>query len=82
MSKNHSVPGFFNREGELPVNPDGGLKSFGHPVGASGLRMIYEIYKQFQGKAGKRQLKKKFELGLAHNLGGPPQVCSVAVLGR
>ncbi|MCX6796373.1 MAG: acetyl-CoA acetyltransferase, partial [Candidatus Falkowbacteria bacterium] len=53
-----------------------------HPVGASGLRMIYEIYKQFQGKAGKRQLKKKFELGLAHNLGGPPQVCSVAILGR
>jgi acetyl-CoA C-acetyltransferase len=81
-AKDYIDSGFFEREGELPVNPDGGLKSFGHPVGASGLRMIYEIYKQFQGKAGKRQLKKKFELGLAHNLGGPPQVCSVAVLGR
>jgi len=44
--------------------------------------MIYEIYKQFQGKAGKRHLKKKFELGLAHNLGGPPQVYSVAILGK
>ena len=81
-AKDYIDSGFFEREGELPVNPDGGLKSFGHPVGASGLRMIYEIYKQFQGKAGKRQLKKKFELGLAHNLGGPPQVCSVAILGR
>lgn len=73
--------GVFELNGELPVNPDGGLKSFGHPVGASGLRMVYEIYKQLQGKAGKRQIKN-VELGLAHNLGGPPQVCAVAIIGR
>lgn len=73
--------GVFELNGELPVNPDGGLKSFGHPVGASGLRMIYEIYKQLQGKAGKRQIKN-VELGIAHNLGGPPQVCGVAIIGR
>ena len=73
--------GVFEFDGEMPVNPDGGLKSFGHPVGASGLRMIYEIYKQLQGKADQRQLPN-VELGLAHNLGGPPQVCGVAIIGR
>ena len=71
----------FEMDGELPINTDGGLKSFGHPVGASGLRMVYEIYKQLQGKAGERQLAN-VELGMAHNLGGPPQVCSVAIVGR
>jgi len=65
--------GTFTLEGELPVNTDGGLKSFGHPVGASGIRMIYEVYKQLQGKAGPRQVKKKnLRLGLTHNLGGRP----------
>jgi acetyl-CoA C-acetyltransferase len=75
--------GVFTLEGELPVNTDGGLKSFGHPIGASGLRMLYEIYKQLQGKAGARQVKKA-ELGLAHNLGGLPGsfTCSVVILGR
>ncbi len=73
--------GLFEADGVLPVNIDGGLKSFGHPVGASGIRMIYEIYKQLQGKADERQLKD-VRLGLAHNLGGPPQVCSVAILGN
>ena len=46
--------GTFSLEGELPVNTDGGLKCFGHPIGASGIRMIYEVYKQIQGKAGAR----------------------------
>ncbi len=63
--------GFFDLDGGLPVQPDGGLKCFGHPVGASGLRMVYEMYKQLQGKAGPRQLKNP-KLGLTHNLGGPP----------
>ena len=74
--------GTFTLEGELPVNTDGGLKCFGHPVGASGIRMIYEVYKQLQGKAGPRQLKKA-DLGLTHNLGGRPGsfTCSVAVFG-
>ncbi|MBI4216777.1 MAG: acetyl-CoA acetyltransferase [Chloroflexi bacterium] len=61
--------GVFELEGELAVNPDGGLKSFGHPIGASGLRMMYECYKQLQGKAGPRQ-RKKDGYGLVHNLGG------------
>lgn len=73
--------GFFTLEGELPVNTDGGLKSFGHPIGASGLRMAYEVYNQLQGKAGPRQLKN-VELGLCHTLGGPPQVSCVVVLGH
>ncbi|MFC1926894.1 acetyl-CoA acetyltransferase, partial [Chloroflexota bacterium] len=46
--------GFFDLDGQLPVQPDGGLKCFGHPIGASGLRMLYEMYKQLQGKAGPR----------------------------
>ena len=49
--------GTFALEGELPVNTDGGLKCFGHPIGATGLRMLYEVYKQLQGKAGPRQVK-------------------------
>lgn len=74
---------FFTLTGGLPVNTDGGLKCFGHPVGASGLRMIYEIYKQMQGKAGPRQLKD-VRLGLTHNLGGTPGefTCSVAIFGQ
>ncbi|MBE0415716.1 MAG: acetyl-CoA acetyltransferase [Dehalococcoidia bacterium] len=74
--------GFFDLDGKLPVQPDGGLKCFGHPIGASGLRMIYEMYKQLQGKADPRQIKNP-KLGLTHNLGGFPQgnVCSVAIVG-
>jgi len=66
--------GFFDLDGKLPVQVDGGLKCFGHPIGASGIRMIYEMYKQFQGKAGPRQLKAP-KLGLTHNLGGLPSGC-------
>jgi acetyl-CoA C-acetyltransferase len=75
--------GRFTLEGDLAVNPDGGLKSFGHPIGASGLRMLYEIYKQMQGKAGPRQ-RKNPTLGLTHNFGFNPGsgVGSVAILGQ
>jgi acetyl-CoA C-acetyltransferase len=74
--------GTFTLDGELPVNTDGGLKSFGHPIGASGIRKIYEIYKQLQDKAGPRQLKNPV-LGLAHNEGGIPGAfhCAVTILG-
>ena len=74
--------GTFTLEGELPVNTDGGLKCFGHPIGASGIRMIYEVYKQLQGKAEARQLRQA-DLGLTHNLGGRPGsfTCSVAIFG-
>lgn len=70
--------GFFDLDGKLPVQPDGGLKCFGHPIGASGLRMIYEMYKQLQGKAGPRQIKNP-KLGLTHNLGGAPDGCAIYV---
>ncbi|PIU22744.1 MAG: acetyl-CoA acetyltransferase [Chloroflexi bacterium CG08_land_8_20_14_0_20_45_12] len=76
--------GFFSLDGGLPVNTDGGLKCFGHPIAASGLRMVYEVYKQLQGKAGARQLKDP-KIGLTHNLGGVPgnfSTCCVAILGR
>jgi len=76
--------GAFTLDGDLPINTDGGLKSFGHPIGASGLRMIYEVYKQLQGKCGPRQIKNP-TLGLTHNLGGSigiGNVASVCILGR
>ncbi len=75
--------GFFELTGGLPVNSDGGLKCFGHPMGASGLRMTYEVYKQLQGKADlpERQLRH-VRLGLSQTFGGPPQVAAAAVLGK
>jgi len=75
--------GTFTLRGELPVNTDGGLKCFGHPLGASGLRMMYEVYKQLQGKAGPRQLKNP-QLGLTHNLGGTSGagICSCCIVGN
>ncbi len=68
-AKEDIAAGTFTLKGELPVNTDGGLKCFGHPLGASGLRMMYEVYLQLQGKAGPRQVKNP-RLGLTHNLGG------------
>ena len=75
--------GFFDLEGQLAVNTDGGLKCFGHPIGASGLRMAYEVYHQLQGKCGPRQ-RKDPRLGMTHNLGGIPGsfTCGVSILGR
>lgn len=74
--------GFYSITGKIPSQPDGGLKCFGHPIGASGLRMMYEVYKQLQGKADERQIKNP-ALGLTHNLGGLPQmnVVSIAIAG-
>jgi acetyl-CoA C-acetyltransferase len=75
--------GRFNLDGAQPCQPDGGLKCFGHPIGASGIRMIYEMYKQLQGKADKRQLKNP-KYGLTHNLGGIPyrSVVSIIIVGH
>ncbi|MDH6282656.1 acetyl-CoA acetyltransferase [Prescottella agglutinans] len=77
------LAGAFDLGGRLPVNPDGGLKSFGHPVGASGLRMLYEAWLQFRGDAGERQLDDP-RTALTHNLGGRPGSCVsfVSVVGR
>ncbi len=75
--------GDFDLGGRISVNPDGGLKSFGHPVGASGLRMLFECWLQFRGEAGERQLDDP-KLGLTHNLGGRPGSCVsfVSVVGK
>jgi acetyl-CoA C-acetyltransferase len=68
------LEGRFDLDGAQPVNPDGGLKSFGHPIGASGLRMMYEMWLQLRGEAGERQIRDP-RLGLTHNLGGQPGRC-------
>ena len=76
------LDGFYDAEGKLPCQIDGGLKCFGHPIGASGIRMLYEMYLQLQGRAGPRQLANP-RFGLTHNLGGQPSqnVCSVSIVG-
>jgi len=76
------MDGFYDASGKVPCQIDGGLKCFGHPIGASGLRMLYEMYLQLQGRARARQLKNP-KIGLTHNLGGAPSmnVCSVAIIG-
>ncbi|MEI2707012.1 MAG: acetyl-CoA acetyltransferase [Ilumatobacteraceae bacterium] len=82
------LAGRFDLDGDLPVNPDGGLKSFGHPTGASGLRMMFEAWLQLRGEAGERQIpgldQRERALALTHNLGGYPgeMVSFVSILGR
>ncbi|MGD9762108.1 MAG: acetyl-CoA acetyltransferase [Candidatus Binatia bacterium] len=77
------LEGRFDAGGPQPVNPDGGLKSFGHPIGASGLRMMYEMWLQLRGEAGPRQIDAP-KIGLTHNLGGAPGRCVsfVSVVGK
>ena len=77
------LDGFYDADGKIPCQIDGGLKCFGHPIGASGLRMLYEMYLQLLGKAGPRQLKNP-RIGMTHNLGGSPRdnVSSVSIIGR
>jgi len=77
MVKEDIDAGRFNLDGEQPIQTDGGLKCFGHPIGASGLRMMYEEYKQLQGKCGPRQVKNP-KFGLTHNLGGFPPRCVIS----
>jgi len=76
------LDGRYDRDG-IPCQIDGGLKCFGHPIGASGLRMLYEMYLQLQGRAGRRQIADP-RFGLTHNLGGFPfqNICSIAIVGR
>jgi len=77
------MDGFYDLDGGVPCQVDGGLKCFGHPIGASGLRMLYEMYLQLHGRAEDRQLKDP-KFGLTHNLGGFPfmNVCSIAIVGK
>jgi acetyl-CoA C-acetyltransferase len=79
--------GTFDLDGGLPVNPDGGLKAFGHPIGASGLRMMFEAWLQLRGEAPPertvRTVAEGRNLALTHNLGGGPGECVsfVSVVG-
>jgi acetyl-CoA C-acetyltransferase len=77
------LDGVYDADGRSPCQIDGGLKCFGHPIGASGLRMLYEMYLQLLGRAGARQ-RESVRLALTHNLGGEPRenVSSVAIIGR
>jgi acetyl-CoA C-acetyltransferase len=79
------LAGTFDLGAELPVNPDGGLKAFGHPVGASGLRMLFECWLQLRGEAPEeRRIGNDRPLALTHNLGGYPgeMVSFVSIVGR
>jgi len=67
--------------GKIPVNVDGGLKSKGHPIGATGVSMAIEITKQLRGEAGERQVKNP-EIGLSHNVGGTGQIVAVHIFRR
>lgn len=81
------LAGTFDLDGELPVNPDGGLKAFGHPIGASGLRMMFECWLQLRGEAPEERriasIDRGRKLALTHNLGGQPGECVsfVSVVG-
>jgi len=81
------LSGTFDLGGELPVNPDGGLKAFGHPIGASGLRMLFECWLQLRGEAPAERTIASVaagrKLALTHNLGGGPGECVsfVSVVG-
>jgi acetyl-CoA C-acetyltransferase len=76
------MDGFYDADGQIPCQIDGGLKCFGHPIGASGIRMLYEMYLQLQGRAGARQLASP-SIGMTHNLGGSPMsnVAAVCIVG-
>jgi len=80
-AKEHIADGTFELTGDLPVNTDGGLKTFGHPTGATGVRMVYENVLQLRGKAGGRQIPNA-NIALSHNIGGHPSVCGIAILGN
>jgi acetyl-CoA acetyltransferase len=72
--------GYFNIDGKLPVNTDGGLMSRGHPLGATALAQVIEIYRQIRGEAGPRQVKSA-KIGLAHAMGAGPN-SGVVILKR
>jgi acetyl-CoA C-acetyltransferase len=70
-------------DGRMPINTSGGLKCKGHPVGATGISQLYEVWTQLRGKAGKRQVPKgDLRIGAAHNLGGTGGTCTFTILER
>jgi acetyl-CoA C-acetyltransferase len=76
--------GFYDLDGTVPCQVDGGLKCFGHPIGASGLRMIYAMYEQLLERVPEERKVKNPKYGLTHNLGGQPakNVCAISIVGR
>jgi acetyl-CoA C-acetyltransferase len=78
------MDGFYDLNGRIPCQPDGGLKCFGHPVGASGLRMLYSLYEQILERVPEERKVKNARIGLTHNLGGMPHanVCVLTIVGR
>ncbi|KRT66400.1 MAG: acetyl-CoA acetyltransferase, acetyl-CoA C-acetyltransferase [Candidatus Dadabacteria bacterium CSP1-2] len=76
-----TLDGLTSLNGKFAVNPSGGLKAKGHPVGATGVGQIVEIVEQLRGEAGDRQVKDA-EIGLTHNLGGSGATCVVHILAR
>jgi len=70
------------RNGDRPINTSGGLKAKGHPVGASGVGQVVEIWKQLHGIAGERQIEGEPRIGLTHNVGGSGQTCVVNIFER
>jgi acetyl-CoA C-acetyltransferase len=76
-----TADGGSRRNGALPINASGGLKSKGHPVGATGIAQICDVVQQLRGEAGERQLKRH-SIGLAQNLGGSGGTCVVTILGQ
>ena len=78
------MDGYFDLDGQIPCQVDGGLKCFGHPIGASGLRMLYAMYEQLLDRVPEERKVKNPAVGLTHNLGGMPQsnVVSIAIVSR
>ncbi len=78
------MSGFYDLNGKVPCQVDGGLKCFGHPIGASGLRMVYAVYEQLLERVPEERKVNNVRLGLTHNLGGEPAkgVVSVSILGK
>ena len=78
------MSGFYDLHGQVPCQVDGGLKCYGHPIGASGLRMLYAMYEQILERVPDERKVKNARMGMTHNLGGVPQanVASIAIIGR
>lgn len=75
--------GLTRLDGPMPINTSGGLKCKGHPVGATGISQLYEVWTQLRGKAGERQVPKKdLRIGATHNLGGTGGTCTFTILER
>lgn len=70
--------GLTRLDGEIPINPSGGLKSKGHPIGATGVGQVVEVYEQLLGKAGERQVKGA-KIALTHNFGATGASCAVHI---